>query len=118
MIVLGFLFLIKIFKFHSVQYIKPVVLMVIVSLAEFERRPQRLVVILTPSIAGTLSIATLSWNIGINAAVRVIVELEFRAVAGDESVQVPAALEIDCGSNDALQADAAAIRVSETSISG
>ena len=52
------------------------------------------------------------------AAVPVIVEFGFLVVAVDGSVQVPAAIEIDCGFDDALQTDAAAIRGSGTSISG
>ena len=77
-----------------------------------------MVVILAPSIAGTLSIATLSSNIGIEAAVRVIVDFECLVVVGDGSVRVPAAMEIDSRFDDALQVDVAAIPGPETSIPG
>ena len=51
----------------------------------------------------------------LEATVRVIVELEFTVVAGDGLVQVPAAQEIDCGLDGALQHDVAAIPKAETS---
>ena len=46
-------------------------------------------------MAGSLSIAAFSWDIVLEAAVWVIVELKFFVVVGDGLVRVPTALEID-----------------------
>ena len=52
-------------------------------------------VILAVLMAGSLSIAAFSWNIGVGECCSVIVGLKFLVVAGDGLVQVPAILEID-----------------------
>ena len=65
-------------------------------------------------MAGPLSIAAFSWDIVLEAAVWVIVELEFLVVAGDGLVQVPTALEIDWCFDGVLQYDVTAIPGAKT----
>ena len=78
-------------------------MMVIVSVCQFESGLYRVRPILAVSIAGTLFIAAFPCDIGYNGSLSVIVELEFRVVAGDGSEQVPDALYFDSGHPDGLR---------------
>ena len=77
--------------------------MVIVSVYQFESGTHRKRPILVAFIAGTLSIAAFLCDIGDNGSLPVIVELEFRVVTQDGSVQVPDALHFNIGHPDGLR---------------